>query len=192
VDDLPHDLGLGRFHRHHATAALVDDAVAVGRDAAGEGALLESLHQPVPGAGRELAAEVLRDDKLHAACEGVGPLRHGDELHAGVLELLADDVRVGGPAEPVELVDVHPPDLAGVGVGQERDELGATAHGAAGLRAVDVVPAGTAGGALAVLNLDVDRGAVVLGVAAVAGVKGVGFHGFTSSGDPRSMQPVMR
>jgi hypothetical protein len=65
-------------------------------------------------------------------------------------------VSLGVAAQPVELVDQYPAHFAGLGVGEQAEQLDAPAGRAAGLRAVDVVLALAPGGALALLNLDLD------------------------------------
>ena len=164
-EDLPHQGGL---LRHRLQAAPL-------------GAVADRHHAPHPHAlrlgggdlvadplGGDLAFE-LREGEQHVQRQpahrggGVEGLGHRDEGDPGGVEDGDDAGEVGERAgQPIDLVDDHDIDCAGLDVGQQLAKAGAV-HRAAGEAAV-VVGAGQGGPALVLLAQDVGFAGLALGV----------------------------
>ncbi|HPD31720.1 MAG TPA: hypothetical protein PLL20_17145 [Phycisphaerae bacterium] len=122
---------------------------------------------------------MLADYEVHPAGQCVPALGDADHLDAAVLKLRDDRAGFGEvAAEPVELVDQHPFDLAGFGVGQQPEQGFTAGHRAAGAGPVNVfaVCLGLEVAAAGV-ELDFNRRAAILGVGRVARVDCRLLHG---------------
>ncbi|HKQ49857.1 MAG TPA: hypothetical protein VJZ71_17420 [Phycisphaerae bacterium] len=147
-----------------------DNAKTVRRRTARPVALLVALHKAVASPLRQHAAVIRRDDQLHAAGQRVRAFGDTYYLDTVLFQIFDQNVRFGGAAEAIKLVDVEPGDASGFRFLHQPEQFRPAAGRPARLGFVDEMLERLTRCPLAGFDLHGDACTVVLRVARIASV----------------------